>query len=78
MQRRPTVRDILYQRPFDLNIIALDAGTSAYIVREMTFCHPVSGEQADAVLKALSKKHGTVYTLETVDVPILHDNKEAR
>ena len=73
MQCRPTLKQILDRKPFDVIALAIQAKTSAYVVKLMLQHYPVSKEQADAVLKALSEMHGTVYTQETVDVPVLRD-----
>lgn len=73
MQCCPTLKQILNRKPFDVMALAIQAKTSAYVVKLMLQHYPVSKEQADAVLKALSEMHGTVYTRETVDVPVLRD-----
>jgi len=70
MQCRPTLNQILNRKPFDVMALAIQAKTSAYVVKLMIQHHPVTKEQADAVLKALSEMHRTIYTRETVDVPI--------
>jgi hypothetical protein len=72
MQCRPTLKQILNCKPFDVMELAIQAKTSTYVVKLMLQHHPVSKEEADAVLKALSEMHGTVYTRETVDVSIHH------
>jgi hypothetical protein len=73
MQCRLTLKQILNRKPFDVMALAIQAKTSAYVVKLMLQHYPVSKEQADAVLKALSEMHGTVYTRETVDAPVLRD-----
>jgi hypothetical protein len=80
MQCRPTLHHILNRKPFDVMALAIQAKTSAHVVKLMIQHHPVTKEQADAVLKALSAMHGTVYTRETVDVLVFHDqhNEEAQ
>ena len=76
MQCRPTLNQILNRKSFDIMALAYNAKTSAHTVKLMLQHQPVTKEQADAILNALSEMHKTVYTRETVDVPILCDQHD--
>ena len=73
VDERPFFMDLWREHRFRVDLVAIQAGVSEDTVLSMLRYQPVSREEAQKVLAALSKLYHQEYTLLTVSLRLLEE-----